>query len=305
MLLFLAGPALCFLLNALSFFAVLAALAGMDVNGDAPPSPLPLSPKGKGEGVRGAWPALMDGFRFVRGRRDLWLLFVLTAAVGLFAWPILSLLTAVAGRCLGVNANGFGYGMLLCAFGVGAVPSTLLAASCESAARRRWFLAAGVALAAAGLGGLAAARNLPTALFWCALMGSGLILFNATSQTITQLSADEHNRGRVLAIWSMVVSVASPVGGLVAGWAADLLNVPLVLGMLAGCVAVAAGLAFLLGKISRGSDGQIHRLEEAERCPAAEPVVEVRGEPIQIDAGRSCDLLDGLPHGPPPDERLQ
>src|SRR5205807_3220595 len=122
--------------------AVLAALACMDVNGDAPPA-------------HAARPALMDGFRYVRRRRDLGLLFVLTAAVGLFAWPILSLLTAVAGRCLNANADGFGYGMLLCSFGVGAVPSTLLAASCESAARRRRFLAAGVALAAAGLVGLA------------------------------------------------------------------------------------------------------------------------------------------------------
>lgn len=145
LLLFLVGPALCFFLNALSFLAVLAALALMDVNGDAPPA-------------HRARPGLMDGFRFVRGRRDLRLVLVLTAAVGLFAWPIVSLLTAVAGRCLGANANGFGYGMLLCAFGVGAVPSTLLAASCDSAAARRWFLAAGVALAAAGLLGLAGAE---------------------------------------------------------------------------------------------------------------------------------------------------
>ena len=113
----------------------------------------------------------MDGFRFIRGRRDLRLVLALTAVVGLFAWPILSLLTAVAGRCLGANANGFGYGMLLCAFGVGAVPSTLLAASCDSAAARRWFLAIGVALAAAGLLGLAGGdapcpRPCPAALLW-------------------------------------------------------------------------------------------------------------------------------------------
>jgi MFS family permease len=265
LLLFLAGPTLCFLLNALSFLAVLAALALMDVNGEAPPHPQPLSPKGRG-GKAGR-PALMDGFRFVRARRDLWLLFVLTAAVGLFAWPILSLLTAVAGRCLNANADGFGYGMLLCAFGVGAVPSTLLAASCDSPVWRRRFLAAGVILAAAGLLGLAAAPNLPLAMPCCALMGAGLILFNATSQTITQLGADDHNRGRVLAVWSMVVSIASPVGGLVAGWAADLLNVPLVLGVLAGSVAVAAGAVFLLGR-ARPSDDADEVVQVQGPCAA-------------------------------------
>ncbi len=238
LLLFLAGPALCFLLNALSFLAVLAALALMDVNGDAPPA-------------HRARPGLMDGFRFVRKRRDLRLVLVLTGAVGLFAWPILVLLTAVAGRTLGANANGFGYGMLLCSFGVGAVPSTLLAASYDSAALRRWFLAAGVALAAAGLLGLAGAQSLPPAMLCCALMGAGLILFSATSQTITQLSADEHNRGRVLAIWSMIVCITAPVGGLVAGWAADRLNVPVVLAALAAGVAISAGLVFLTGWVGR------------------------------------------------------
>ena len=246
MLLFLAGPALCFFLNALSFVAVIAALALMDVNGDAPGA------------HRGRRPALWDGFRFLARKRDLRLLMVLTAAVGLFAWPILSLLTAVAGRCLDANAHGFGYGMLLCSFGAGALPSTLLAASCESPRVRRRFLAAGVVLAAAGLLGLAGAGNLPLAMPCCALLGGGLILFNSTSQTVMQLSADDHNRGRVLSIWSMVISIASPVGGLAAGWAADLLNVPAVLVLLAAGVATAAAVVFLLGRRR-----QVHRLKEA------------------------------------------
>ncbi len=83
-------------------------------------------------------------------------------------------------------------------------------------------------------------------------MGAGLILFNATGQTIIQLGADEHNRGRVLAIWSMIVCVTAPVGGLVAGWAADLLSVPAVLAGLAAGVAAAAGAASLIGWVGRG-----------------------------------------------------
>ena len=242
LLLWLAGPALCFLLNALSFLAVLAALALMDVNGDAPEAP---------EAGR---PALWDGLRFVAERRDLLLLMGMTAAVGLFAWPILSLLTAVAGRRLDANANGFGYGMLLCAFGVGALPSTLLAASYDSPAMRRRFLAAGVVLTAAGLFGLAAAGSLTPALLCFALLGGGLILFNSTSQTIMQLSADDHNRGRVLSIWSMVLSIAAPVGGLAAGQAVDLLNVPAVLAVLAAGLIASAAVVFVLARGHRSRD---------------------------------------------------
>ena len=239
LLLWVAGPSLCFLLNALSFLAVLAALGLMTVNGGAP------------EAHRAARPGLWDGFRFVALRRELRLVMVLTAAVGLFAWPILSLLTAVAGRCLDANANGFGYGMMLCAFGAGAVPATLLTASCDSPILRRRFLAVGVALAAAGLLGLAGAGSFALALPCCALMGGGLILFNSTSQTIMQLGADDHNRGRVMSIWSMVISVASPAGGLGAGLAADLCGVPPVLAVLAGSVAAAGVGVLLLARFGR------------------------------------------------------
>ena len=318
----LAGPALCFLLNALSFLAVLAALALMDVNGNAPEAP------------RGASrPALWDGLRFVAGRRDLLLLMGMTAAVGLFAWPILSLLTAVAGRRLDANANGFGYGMLLCAFGVGALPSTLLAASCDSPAMRRRFLAAGVVLTAAGLLGLAAAGSLTPALLCCALLGGGLILFNSTSQTIMQLSADDHNRGRVLSIWSMVLSIAAPVGGLAAGQAVDLLNVPAVLAVLAAGLIASAAVVFVLARgvklgaaptreprraaercskhLARASRltgrrlrstpplRQFHLLEVSRRRPALEPLVQVGGEVIEVAAGRLRHPFDGGADGLP------
>ncbi len=254
LLLWLAGPALCFLLNALSFLAVLAALALMDVDGDVPVA------------LRAGRQALWDGIRFVAGRRDLLLLIGMTAAVGLFAWPILPLLTAVADRRLGANAYGFGYGMLLCAFGAGAVPSTLLAASYDSPAMRRRFLAAGVVLATAGLLGLAAADTMTWAAPCCALLGGGLILFNATSQTIMQLSADDHNRGRVLSIWSMVLCIAAPVGGLTAGQAVDLLDVPAVLAVLAAGLAASAAVVFALARHPVSRDAQ--RSARSERSAA-------------------------------------
>jgi predicted MFS family arabinose efflux permease len=55
----------------------------------------------------------------------------------------------------------------------------------------------------------------------CAFIGFGLILFLATSQSVFQLSSEEHNRGRVMAIWAMVLSIAVPLGNLLAGPAAD------------------------------------------------------------------------------------
>jgi MFS family permease len=236
-LLHVAGPALCFALNALSFVAVLAALAAMDPSGFPAARPRPGS--------------VLDGFRYVAGRPALLRLFVLTGAVAFFGWPILSLLTAVADSSLHANADGFGYGVLLSAFGVGALPAALAAASHGTAARRPRFLAAGVALAASGLLGLALAGDLPPAAGCCALLGAGLILFNATSQTAAQLSAGDHNRGRVMAAWSMTVCAASPLGGLAAGLAADRWGVPAVLGVQALGVAAAAAAVLALARAAR------------------------------------------------------
>ena len=226
----------CFLLNGLSFVAVLAALAWMRLpppptpalshkggGGRLTPSPAGLpahTPQGEGRGGgdridRSLW----AGFRYLAHHPYLILLLGLSGAMSLFGWPILALLPAVADQRLGESTGG--YAWMLSAIGSGALVASFLVASFNSTVRRRWFLAAGVILAASSLTGLAVARSLPVAVACCAVLGCGLILFFATSQAIMQLKSDDHIRGRVMGIWSMVLSGAYPLGHLLAGRAAD------------------------------------------------------------------------------------
>jgi MFS family permease len=197
----------CFLLNGLSFVAVLAALAWMR-----------LPPVRRTE-LHSAPGSLWAGFRYLARHPHLILLLLLSGAMSLFGWPILSLLPAVADQRLGESTGG--YAWMLSAIGSGALIASLLVASYNSAVRRRWFLAAGVGLSASSLTCLAVARSLSVAVGCCAVTGCGLILFFATSQAIMQLNSDDHIRGRVMGIWSMVLSGAYPLGHLLAGWAAD------------------------------------------------------------------------------------
>jgi predicted MFS family arabinose efflux permease len=136
-----------------------------------------------------------------------------------FGWPILSLLPAVADQRL--HAHSDGYAWMLGAIGGGAGFASLLVATFTSYVRRRWFLVTGVCLASSSLLGLAMARSLPLAVSCCLLLGCGLILFFPTSQSIMQLSSDDRVRGRVMGIWSMILSGAYPLGHLLAGRAAD------------------------------------------------------------------------------------
>jgi MFS family permease len=232
----LVGPGPCFLINGLSFVAVLAALALMTLPWRAAPA-----------AHHAERASLWAGFRYLAGRPALVLLLVLTGALSLFGWPVLSLLPALADQHL--HRSEGGYGSMLSALGAGAMLAALLVATFGSLGRSRLFLGAGVTLSAASLVCLSYAPSLPAAVACCAGLGCGLIMFFATGQSVMQLSSREHNRGRVMGVWSMVTSGGMPIGSLLAGWAADAWGVPLVVKQLGLGIAVAGG-AVLLAALS-------------------------------------------------------
>jgi predicted MFS family arabinose efflux permease len=170
---------------------------------------------------------------------NLLFLLVLSCAMSLFGWPTLTLLPALAKVQL--NANETVYGWLLSAVGGGALVAAALVATFSSRGWQRPFLAAGVALTAVALEGLSRSTEFWSAMAYCTLLGVGLILFFPTGQSIMQLSATDHNRGVIMAIWAMVWGAAVPLGSLLAGEAADKWGVPAALEVGAlGIVSVAA-----------------------------------------------------------------
>jgi MFS family permease len=237
------GPALCFLVNGLSFVAVLAALAAMH---------LPALPQQR-EGLAGRQGvSLRAALAYLGQRSELVLVLILSAALSFFGWPILPLLPAVADRQLaGGNA---GYAMLLSTLGSGALVAALIVASFGARVRRGWLLAAGLVLLAASMAALGQCYELVPALVCTMLAGTGLILFFATSQAVMQMGSADHNRGRVMGVWSMVLSGAHPVGQTAAGLAADRWGVPAVL--TTGSLGIAAagvvvGICWVLTRSAR------------------------------------------------------
>jgi MFS family permease len=231
-------PETCFLANALSYVAVLWALAAMDIRGS-------VHVAGKPSGLGALW----EGLSYLAGRRPLAFLIMLVTTTAFCGWPSQVLLPALAKRDLG--SDEVGYSWMLSGTGIGALVAAWTIATFGSVEQRRLLIAVGVGTVSAGLVALSYAPNLAVAIGCCGLIGFGLILFLATSQSIIQLSAGEHNRGRVMAIWAMVQSGAVPLGSLLAGQAADLHGVPVVLRVLGiSCAAAAVGLA-LVFQISR------------------------------------------------------
>jgi len=224
------APEACFFANAVSYAAVLWALASMDVSGSAHVAEA-------SKGLR----SLLEALAYVAGRRELAFLMLLAIVISLCGWPSQSLLPALAQRVLG--SNEVGYSWMLSGTGLGALAAAWTLATFGSVEERRQIIRAGVGLVSIGLLALSMAPNLALAMGSCGLIGFGLILFLATSQSIIQLSAGEHNRGRVMAIWAMTQSGAVPLGSFLAGTAADRWDVPRVLqGLGLTCVTAALGL---------------------------------------------------------------
>jgi hypothetical protein len=202
---------LCFAINAFSYLAVLGCLASIRVRGE---------PIAKGAGDRGN----MELITALKRQPTLAGLIALAAGVALFGWPLLSLLPQVASVGLGWQAEGHGW--LLSTLGAGAMLSALAIAAWGQPDNLWWRLRLGLLLLAVGelvLAWVARAGDGPLigGLAGSTLAGMGLILVLASAQGAVQQQVDDAIRGRMMALWTMGLSTASPIGSVLFGPLAD------------------------------------------------------------------------------------
>jgi len=171
-----------------------------------------------------------------------------SGALCVFAWPALTLFPAYTKLVL--NHAEKEYSLLVSALGLGALAAALTAATFSTPARRFRFLRGGALGATLGLAGLAMSGTIAAALASASLLGFGLILYLSTGQSALQLSATDESRGRMMALWAMMLSASAPLGHLLAGRAAQSLPIDAVLAVMAGG---AGCVTFMLWLFSRNS----------------------------------------------------
>jgi MFS family permease len=226
------GIGLCFLINAGSYVAVLAALVAMRAS---ELRPTPRSEREPGQikaGLRYAWdqPAL---------RSTLLMMFI----IGTFAYEFPVILPLFALRTLHGNATT--YSMMTVAMGVGAIGGGLYAAG-------RGVFRQGHLVLVALLFGLcllltAIMPNVALVLLMLVLVGALSVLFISIVNTTLQLTSAPMMRGRVMALWAIAFAGTTPIGGPIIGAVADRTNprVGLAIGGLAAIVAAGLGLMVL------------------------------------------------------------
>jgi MFS family permease len=225
-----------FLLNGLSFLAVILAYALM--RDDELASPPMLS---RPHTVREVGRTLAEGIRYVR-RTDLVLLAtVIVGLVSLFGMNFGVIIPALARDVLHVGPSG--YGFLMAASGIGSLVAAL---SIAFSGRATPAVIAGGALLL-GVAEIAAAmiHVFPLALVAMALVGFGAIGMAATANTVIQLAVPNELRGRVMSVYTTVFVGSTPIGGLLMGWIASRYGVDVSLAV-GGIACVVLGLIAVL-----------------------------------------------------------
>ncbi|MFV0435268.1 MAG: MFS transporter [Leucobacter sp.] len=226
------GSGWVFMINAVSFIAVLGALMLIRL----PSRPRPKGPR------ESQLRQLSAGFSYVRGRHDLLVIFVMVFLVGAFSmnFPVISSTMAVE---FGRGASD--YGLLSSILAIGSLSGALLSARRPEARMRVVIIAVG----GIGLVSLVAAL-MPT--FWTfaatlVFFGLAISTMLTTANGFVQTTADPRVRGRVLALYVAVLMGGTPIGAPLVGAAADALGPrsTLIISALAGFAAFGIGLAWL------------------------------------------------------------
>jgi len=224
------GEGVCFLINAVSYLAVLWGLWLIAV----PPRAAQAS------GDRGL-NALLAGVRYVRRHHELRPILALVGVVSAVAISYRTFLPAMARSVLDVGASR--YGFLMAAAGVGAGLGGLVLAgqrmALDSYRRLLPLSLVGFGLA---LGLFALSHTYALSLILLAFVGTcGILYFNA-SNTLVQLNVDDTHRGRVMSLYTLMHQGTATFGSLVLGLIADQAGTPVALlsGALLCLVAVGA-----------------------------------------------------------------
>ena len=234
------GAGICFTINAVSFLAVLAGLLMM-----RPQEFYPVEASRRPTMMRG----VREGISYALHTREVLLILLLVLVVSTFCLNFNVLLPVLAKQTLDAGPRTFG--ALSAAFGFGALVGGLVAAA-QGRARRSLML-----LGAAGFGS-AELLLAPVKSIWlaCALLflaGVSFTTWSSNANSIVQLQAPDHLRGRVIGLYFFAFAGTGSLGGLISGW---LIHVG------------GTRLAFLVAGVAAiGGSGVIARLLRLSRAP--------------------------------------
>ena len=229
------GAGYSFAINAASYLFVIASLTAMTV------PPRAQEARSAGSFLESVWTDIAEGAHYVWTHKDLRIAIGLIACCSVLTWPLSDLMAGIADKQLGHGVAGLA--TMTSAQGVGAICAGLFVAQ-----RNNHENALRIAVTCALLSGLVLILfgfNRSFVLAVPLIAGVGLlgVLTSITTQTVTQMVADDRMRARTISTWYTVTRVGLASGALIQGSVANVtgFTFPLVL---AGVLTLAAGAYF-------------------------------------------------------------
>ena len=253
-----AGEALCFLLNGLSYIAVITGLMMMRIQ-----------PNARGGRQTAMLENLGDGFRYAFGFPPIRSLLLLLALVSLTGASYTQLLPIFAQQILHGDARTQGF--LVSSAAGGALAGALYLAGRRSVRGLGRVIAWAPAVFGAGLIAMGLSSRLWLTLAVMPVIGLGLMVQMASTNTVLQTITDDDKRGRVMSFYSLAFMGMVPLGSLLAGSLAHSIGAPLTV-ILGGSCCIAGSIGF------------------GWRLPALRELV----HPIYVRQGIILEVADGL-----------
>lgn len=226
------GEAWCFLINGVSYIAVIAGLLLMTV-----------SRRAVAGGVRppGAVRDIAEGFRFVGRTTPVRALLVLLGIVSFSGMPYAVLMPVFARSILHGGARALG--LLMGASGLGALGGALSLASRTGVRGLGRWVAISAATFGVGLVAFSFSRTVWLSALLLIPVGASMMVQMASSNTLLQAMVPDRLRGRVMAVYSMMFMGMAPFGALFAGAVAERIGAPRMVAI-GGVICVVAASIF-------------------------------------------------------------
>lgn len=204
----LVGAGWCFLVNGVTFLAVIFGLLKIDVE-----PVIKKRPKGT------VIPDIKEGLVYLFSKPILTTTTLILAIVSTFGMNYSVLIPVFARNQLGLDAQG--YGLLMSALGVGSMLGALIVASSSSRGPNRVRLFVVPFITSSLFMIMAFNRSYAFSALLIGLMGFANIFFTTTANSLMQINSDNEFRGRVMSVYSLVFAGSTPIGNMFVGSIAD------------------------------------------------------------------------------------
>ena len=254
----LLGEGICFLLNGISYIAVIIALLMMRV--------MPQREKGVKQKV---WEDMRDGFQYVVGNIPIRTLLLLMSVISFFGLPLMTFIPAYVKTIL--HGGSEMLGLLLSCIGVGSFIAALYLAARKSVLGLGKVVMLSGVLLGIGLSVMSFVSIPWVAAVLCLPIGFSVIAAVASINTLLQTLSREDKRGRVMGYMAMAFTGMAPVGSIILGAFEEFVGLQVII-LLSGICCFLASLIF-----------EYYR-----------PVVRKYARPIYIDKGIIKEIVVGI-----------